>query len=90
MHISHYLTRVSNRTNAYVHMYIKSSANIPEKKLSPKKRKFALLNALMHTTCTCTTMATVLQNSFGIPNMTPPQYLQNGQYGMFKFYTPWI
>ena len=42
----------------------------------------------MHTTCTCTIMATALQNSLCIPNMTPPQHIQNGPYGMLKFNTP--
>ena len=55
-----------------------------------QRRTFALFNALMHTTCTCTIMATALQNSLCIPNMIPPQHIQNGPYGMQKFNTPWI
>ena len=51
-------------------------------------KKFALSNALKHTTCTCTIMATALQNSLFIPNMTPPQHIQNGPYEVLKFNIP--
>ena len=54
------------------------------------QRKFALFNALMHTIYTCTIMATALQNYLCIPNITPPQHIQNEPYGILKFNASWI
>ena len=59
-----------------------------KKEIISQRRKFALFNALMHTTRICTIMATAQQNSLCIPSMTPPQHIQNGPYGMPKFNTP--
>ena len=58
-----------------------------EKEIITLGRKFVQFNAFMHTACTCTIMATALQNSLCIPNMKPPQHIQNGQDGKLKFST---
>ena len=58
-----------------------------EKEIITQRREFVLFNTLMHTTCTCTIMATALKKSMCISNMALPQHIQAGQYGMLKFKT---
>ena len=88
IHISHYLARVSNHTNTWMHICIKSSTNIPKTTIT-QRSKLALFNTLKHITYTWTAMDTALQNSLCIPNMTPPHNIQNGPNGMLKFNTQW-
>ena len=48
MHISHYLMRVSNRTNSGIAQLYQIKREYFEKIIITKRRKFALFNALMH------------------------------------------
>ena len=59
-----------------------------KKEMITQRRKLALFNALMYSTCTCTIIATALQNSLCIHNKELPQHVKNGPYGIQKFNTP--
>ena len=58
------------------------------KEIIIQRIKFAIFNSPMHTTCKYTVMATRLQNSLCLPNMTPPQHIKYGPYEIHKFNTP--
>ena len=56
-----------------------------KKEIIAQRKKLALFSTLMHTTSTCTIMATALQNSLCIPCVIPPQRIQKWTIRNAKF-----